>query len=139
MKRIQNKRSFFTAVLTGILAVICLAVTIYQNQAGRFLLAGVIALAWCAVSLYTAFARPDAAELATAAADERDRYIARKSSQAALRLFSYFLDGGCIICLCLYGIFKAPAFLTVAITLCALLVLLFFTVLLTNRYYEKRE
>lgn len=137
MKRIKSRRQMASGIIALVLALLCFAVLFAGYQA-RFLAAGVLALAWSAVSFSLAFSQKGAAEEIAAQADERDIYLAMKSGHMALRILTYTLWGGCLGCLVLYGGLKLPVLLHAAITLCAVQVLLFFITLGTNLYWEKR-
>ena len=137
MKRIKSRRQMAAGIIALILALLCFAVLFAGYQA-RFLAAGVLALAWSAVSFSLAFSQKGAAEEIAAQADERDIYLAMKSGHMALRILTCTLWGGCLGCLVLYGGLKLPVLLHAAITLCAVQVLLFFITLGTNLYWEKR-
>ena len=137
MKRITSRRQMAAGIIALILALLCFAVLFAGYQA-RFLAAGVLALAWSAVSFSLAFSQKGAAEEIAAQADERDIYLAMKSGHMALRILTYTLWGGCLGCLVLYGGLKLPVLLHAAITLCAVQVLLFFITLGANLYWEKR-
>lgn len=137
MKRIKSRRQMAAGIIALILALLCFAVLFAGYQA-RFLAAGVLALAWSAVSFSLAFSQKGAAEEIAAQADERDIYLAMKSGHTALRILTYTLWGGCLGSLVLYGGLKLPVLLHAAITLCAVQVLLFFITLGTNLYWEKR-
>ena len=137
MKRIKSRRQMAAGIIALILALLCFAVLFAWYQA-RFLAAGVLALAWSAVSFSLAFSQKGAAEEIAAQADERDIYLTMKSGHTALRILTYTLWGGCLGCLVLYGGLKLPVLLHAAITLCAVQVLLFFITLGANLYWEKR-
>lgn len=137
MKRIKSRRQMAAGIIALILALLCFAVLFAGYQA-RFLAAGVLALAWSAVSFSLAFSQKGAAEEIAAQADERDIYLTMKSGHTALRILTYTLWGGCLGCLVLYGGLKLPVLLHAAITLCAVQVLLFFITLGANLYWEKR-
>lgn len=137
MKRIKSRRQMAAGIIALVLALLCFAVLLAGYQA-RFLAAGVLALAWSAISFSLAFSQKGAAEEIAAQADERDIYLAMKSGHMALRILTYTLWGGCLGCLVLYGGLKLPVLLHAAITLCAVQVLLFFITLGTNLYWEKR-
>ena len=137
MKRIKSRRQMASGIIALVLALLCFAVLFAGYQA-RFLAAGVLALAWSAVSFSLAFSQKGAAEEIAAQADERDIYLAMKSGHMALRILTYTLWGGCLGSLVLYGGLKLPVLLHAAITLCAVQVLLFFITLGTNLYWEKR-
>ena len=137
MKRIKSRRQMASGIIALVLALLCFAVLFAGYQA-RFLAAGVLALAWSAVSFSLAFSQKGAAEEIAAQADERDIYLSMKSGHMALRILTYTLWGGCLGCLVLYGGLKLPVLLHAAITLCAVQVLLFFITLGTTLYWEKR-
>ena len=137
MKRIKSRRQMASGIIALVLALLCFAVLFAGYQA-RFLAAGVLALAWSAVSFSLAFSQKGAAEEIAAQADERDIYLTMKSGHTALRILTYTLWGGCLGCLVLYGGLKLPVLLHAAITLCAVQVLLFFITLGANLYWEKR-
>ena len=137
MKRIKSRRQMASGIIALVLALLCFAVLFAGYQA-RFLAAGVLALAWSAVSFSLAFSQKGAAEEIAAQADERDIYLSMKSGHMALRILTYTLWGGCLGCLVLYGGLKLPVLLHAAITLCAVQVLLFFITLGANLYWEKR-
>lgn len=137
MKRIKSRRQMASGIIALVLALLCFAVLFAGYQA-RFLAAGVLALAWSAISFSLAFSQKGAAEEIAAQADERDIYLSMKSGHMALRILTYTLWGGCLGSLVLYGGLKLPVLLHAAITLCAVQVLLFFITLGANLYWEKR-
>lgn len=109
-----------------------------QGRETRFLLSAGLALVWGLVQLYEAFHTKGAAELAAALADERDHYLAAKSSQRALRIFSCLLLAACFALLFSYGLWKRPELLGALAALCAAAAVLFVLLLCVNIYYEKR-
>ena len=129
MKRIKSRRQMAAGIIALVLALLCFAVLLLAGYQARFLAAGVLALAWSAVSFSLAFSQKGTAEEIAAQADERDIYLAMKSGHTALRILTYTLWGGCLGCLVLYGGLKLPVLLHAAITLCAVQVLLFFITL----------
>ena len=111
---------------------------LFAGAGDRFLLSAGLALVWGLVQLYEAFHTKGAAELAAALADERDHYLAAKSSQRALRIFSCLLLAACFALLFSYGLWKRPELLGALAALCAAAVVLFVLLLCVNIYYEKR-
>ena len=136
--KLTNKRSLALAVLSLVLLAASLAVYFLQGREIRFLLSAGLALVWGLVQLYEAFHTKGAAELAAALADERDHYLAAKSSQRALRIFSCLLLAACFAVLFSYGLWKRPELLGALAALCAAAVVLFVLLLGVNIYYEKR-
>ena len=133
-----NKRSLALAALSLVLLAASLAAYFLQGRETRFLLSAGLALVWGLVQLYEAFHTKGAAELAAALADERDHYLAAKSSQRALRIFSCLLLAACFALLFSYGLWKRPELLGALAALCAAAVVLFVLLLGVNIYYEKR-
>lgn len=133
-----NKRSLALAALSLVLLAASLAAYFLQGREIRFLLSAGLALVWGLVQLYEAFHTKGAAELAAALADERDHYLAAKSSQRALRIFSSLLLAACFALLFSYGLWKRPELLGALAALCAAAVVLFVLLLGVNIYYEKR-
>ena len=133
-----NKRSLALAALSLVLLAASLAAYFLQGREIRFLLSAGLALVWGLVQLYEAFHTKGAAELAAALADERDHYLAAKSSQRALRIFSCLLLAACFALLFSYGLWKRPELLGALAALCAAAVVLFVLLLGVNIYYEKR-
>ena len=141
MKKIKNKRQFFTGTLAMVLAALCLmlvAVDITEGQDGKFVVSGAVFLILSASSFYWAFREKGLAEEIQGNVDERDRMVAMKSCQTMVQIMECILLGGCAICLVLYGATKLIGLLIVAITLCMVLVTMFTAILLVNGYYEKR-
>lgn len=137
MKRVKSRRQMAAGIIALVLALLCFAMLLAGYQA-RFLAAGVLALAWSAVSFSLAFSQKGAAEKIAAQADERDIYLAMKSGHTALRVLAYALWGGCLASLVLYGGLRLPVLLHIAVTLCAVQILLFLITLGANLYWEKR-
>ena len=136
--KLTNKCSLALAVLSLVLLAASLAAYFLQGREIRFLLSAGLALVWGLVQLYEAFHTKGAAELAAALADERDHYLAAKSSQRALRIFSCLLLAACFALLFSYGLWKRPELLGALAALCAAAVVLFVLLLGVNIYYEKR-
>ena len=137
MNQIKNKRAFATGVIATIAALICVGIIMTQGAQPRFVISLIILIAWSMVSYFTAFTKKGVAEQASEYADERDRYIAQRSSHMTLLISNYLLFGGCFLGLLLYGIFKNTLFLTVAVTLCSVLVVI--VLICTNIWFEKRS
>ncbi|MBE3591706.1 MAG: hypothetical protein IMW84_02135 [Thermoanaerobacter sp.] len=72
-------------------------------------------------------------------ADERDLYIVMKSTQSTLK----FMNNICLVFgvffLMLYSITNNLLFMIVGLTLFALIVIMFITLLITQSYYEKNS
>ena len=72
MKRIKSRRQMAAGIIALVLALLCFAVLLLAGYQARFLAAGVLALAWSAVSFSLAFSHKGPAEEIAAQADERD-------------------------------------------------------------------
>ncbi|MBU8984288.1 hypothetical protein [Bifidobacterium bifidum] len=55
MKRINNVRSLVTAIVVLILGIACLGIAAFCGMATRFLIAGIVLLAWSAIDFFFAF------------------------------------------------------------------------------------
>lgn len=139
MKKIKNTRSFITGIITTILATVCFIATLLNNGEIRFLVAGIFLLAWSVVSYSFAFSKKGLPESILGCVDERDLYIAMKSGKVTLQIINYLLCGACLISTVLYGISRLPVFIIVAITLCAVLIMLFIIMMGVNIHYEKHD
>lgn len=139
MNQIKNKRAFATGVIATIAALICVGIIMAQGTQPRFVISLIILIAWSVISYFAAFTKKGVVEQAYEYADERDRYIAQRSSHMTLLISNYLLFGGCILGLLLYGIFKNTLFLTAAVTLCSVLVVMFIVLICANIWFEKRS
>ncbi len=139
MKRIKNKRSFFTGVITIVIAGVCFGTLLFSSFEPRLLIAGMIALAWSISSFILAFSQKGIVEELETVADERDKHIAMKSGHKTLQIINYVLCACCVVSLVLYGVFRLSVFISIATTLCCVLLLLFITMLCVNTYYEKHN
>ena len=70
--------------------------------------------------------------------DERDRLVAMRSCQITLQVMNGLLFGGAMTALLCYAITRRALFQTVGITLCAVILTLFFVTMAANRYFERR-
>ncbi len=139
MKHIKNMKGFVTGITALVAAVLCFGTAMIGKLETRLIIAGVILISWSAISLFTAFTKKGTAENFLKLTDERDRLIVLKSSNTTLKIVNYLMGAACFISLCLYGIFKNSMYLTIAITLCGCLVVMFLTMLLADTYYNRRE
>ena len=103
------------------------------------LILGIVPLAWSAIDFFFAFTQSSIDSQAEKVTDERDRYIAMKSSRKVLLITNYVIGAACFIAMFLFAVFKWEQLLTVTITLCAVLFLMLFVVIGRNSYYEKHE
>lgn len=139
MKRIKNMKSFVTAIILLILGGVCFGIIVLRGMETRLLIAGIALLAWSAVNFFFAFTKLSVEKQAEKVTDERDKYITMKSGRKALLITNYLISAACFINVFLFAIFKWGQLITVTITLCAVLFLMFFVMLACNIYYEKHD
>ena len=140
MKRIKSKRHAALAAACLCLAGFCLAVQLAGRQAQpRYLTATLLLLALATANGLRAAARPGELEGAVQQTDERDHLLTLLASRTALGLLNALLTTGCLAALMLYGVFRRPELLAVGLTLCAVLVLLFFLILAASLYHERHS
>ena len=139
MKRIENVRSFVTAIIALVLGGVCFGIIAFRGMETGLLIAGIILLAWSAINFFSAFTKLSLDKQAEIVTDERDKYITMKSSRKALLITNYLIGAACFISVFLYGILKWEQLVTVAITLCAVLALMFLVIIICNVYYEKHD
>lgn len=110
----------------------------FKDQDGRLLAAAFIVLVWAMTELYQAFHKGPIEERVSGQADERDIYLAMKSSRTALGIFNKVLLLVSIVSFWVYSRFDVEFLLPMAVTLCGVELLLFLLLLGVNVYYEKR-
>lgn len=136
--KIKSERNFVIGIISTILAVVCLTVLLIEFE-WRFLIVEILLVVLASINYAIAFSRKGTLEQLADSVDERDVYIAMKSSRSALKLLSYILCTGCFVCLVLYVAFKAQIFFIISLTLCVVLCIMFVVMLLTNIHYEKHS
>lgn len=72
-------------------------------------------------------------------ADERDVYLAMKSSRTAMMIFNKSLFLASVLAFWVYARFGVAFLLPVAVTLAAAVLFLFLLLLGVNLYYERRD
>lgn len=87
-------RSFVTAIVVLILGIACLGIAAFRGMETRFLIAGIVPLAWSAIDFFFAFTQSSIDSQAEKVTDERDRYIAMKSGRKALLITNYVIGAG---------------------------------------------
>ena len=125
-------------IICLVLAVICLAVGAAGGSAPKYLISAVLLLALGAVNFHGALKGGAEQELLRWT-DERDRLVAMRSCQITLQVMNGLLFGGAMTALLCYAITRRALFQTVGITLCAVILTLFFVTMAANRYFERRR
>ena len=138
MKRIKNKFNFVLAcVMTGV-ALFCVGYYLFVERDSRLLAAAFVVAVWAVVDFYDGFHRQPIEERVSSPADERDVYLAMKSSRTAMGIFNKCLFIASVLCFWFYSRWEIAFLLPVAVTLCAAVFFLFVLLLCVNLYYEKR-
>ena len=138
MKRVKSKYNFVLACVMAACTVLFWVVYCFRGQELRFLLSGFVTFAWGVVSVYDAFHKKPIDERVAGLADERDVYLAMKSSRAAMMIFNKSLFLASVLAFWVYARFGVAFLLPVAVTLAAAVLFLFLLLLGVNLYYEKR-
>ena len=130
--KVKNIRHLMLGIICLVLAVICLAVGAAGGSAPKYLISAVLMLALGAVNFH------GAEQELLRWTDERDRLVAMRSCQITLQVMNGLLFGGAMTALLCYAITRRALFQTVGITLCAVILTLFFVTMAANRYFERR-
>ena len=129
--KVKNIRHLMLGIICLVLAVICLAVGAAGGSAPKYLISAVLLLALGAL-------KGGAEQELLRWTDERDRLVAMRSCQITLQVMNGLLFGGAMTALLCYAITRRALFQTVGITLCAVILTLFFVTMAANRYFERR-
>ena len=100
--------------------------------------AAFVVAVWAVTDFYDAFHKKPIDERVAGQGDERDVYLAMKSSRAAMRIFNKSLFLASVLAFWVYARFGVAFLLPVAVTLAAAVLFLFLLLLGVNLYYEKR-
>ena len=136
--KIRHYRHFFTGLLCWVLAAGAVLLSLIQGASLRHLIGAAILAALGAVELWFAFSPKNMEEEIGIKADERALFIATKSGHMALRILNGLLFAGAILALLGYGFTRENQWMTVALTLCAVVIVMFLVLLAVNCYYEKK-
>jgi len=136
--KIKNKQALFIGIMASVLAIICLAA--YMNfYEQKFLISCLLFTTLSTVNSIKAFNKKGILEEVVESADERDLYLAMKTSHLVIKSLNYTICFFTFIFLILYAIWKHEYFFIVAVTLSLVLVLIFIVYLIVNIYLEKQE
>ena len=136
--KVRDKRGFITAIISTILAIVCIAVFLgYKEQ--RYMISFFILIAFSTLNFVRAFSKDGILEELEENADERDLYLTMKSSHLVVKIMNYTIFTCTIIFLLLYGIMKHSYYIVIATTLCSVLILMTLVFLAVNIYLEKHE
>lgn len=138
MKRIENKFNFVLACLMAAAGLFALGYYLFCDRDPRLLAAIFVVLVWAVTDFYDAFHKKPIEERVAGQADERDVYLAMKSSRTAMMIFNKSLFLASVLAFWVYARFGVAFLLPVAVTLAAAVLFLFLLLLGVNLYYEKR-
>ena len=143
MKKIENKFNFALACLMAAVAVACLVVYFLAALWGKgkdpaLLAAAFVVVVGAVTDFYDAFHKKPIEERVAGQADERDVYLAMKSSRTAMRIFNKCLILSSVAAFWGNARFDLAFLLPVAVTLAGAVLFLFLLLLCVNLYYEKR-
>lgn len=132
--KIYRRRNFAAGILCLLLAVGCGVLMIREGFQVKLLVSLTLLLFLGGVDIAWSLSR----EARLPRADERDRKISEKSAWGAYLL----LTNGCFFVslplLVIYGFFRMPVVLAVALTLDCVVLAAFVLLIGTNLYYERR-
>ena len=138
MKRVKSKYSLILACVMAACTVLFWVVYCFRGQELRFLLSGFVTFAWGVVSVYDAFHKKPIEERVGGQGDERDVFLAMKSSRTAMGIFNKVLFLASVLSLWGFAKFDLAFLLPVGVTLSGAVLFLFLLLLCVNLYYEKR-
>ena len=125
-------------IFMAVMCSVCLVAYFVKDQDIRLLAAGLIVLVWAVTEFYEAFHKGPIEERVSGHADERDIYLAMKSSRTAMSIFNKVLLLVSIVSFWVYARLDVEFLLPIAVTLCGVELFLFLLLLCVNIYYEKR-
>lgn len=136
---IKNRRSFFRAILYLVLSLILMGAVIIKGFSFKVMILELVTIIMSLISFINSFSKEGIEEEIIKEADERDLYNGMRSAQITLKTTNEICYIGTIAFLAIYGITKIEFFLTVAITLCSVIILMFVALFTTNGYFEKNN
>lgn len=136
-KRVKNVQNLIVSSAMFLVGLVALGAYFFKSQEFRLLVTAFIAFVWALVDFYDAFHGSPIEERVAGEADERDVYIAMKSSRTAMSIFNKLLFIASVLCFWIYARCEVAWLLPVAATLCAAVLVLFVLLLCVNLYYER--
>ncbi|CCX36736.1 putative uncharacterized protein [Clostridium sp. CAG:1013] len=136
--KVRSPMNLVMGIFMAVMCSVCLVAYFVKDQDIRLLAAGFIVLVWAVTEFYEAFHKGPIEERVSGQADERDIYLAMKSSRTAMSIFNKVLLLVSIVSFWVYSRFDVEFLLPMAVTLCGVELFLFLLLLCVNIYYEKR-
>jgi hypothetical protein len=136
--KVRSPMNLVMGIFMAVMCSVCFVAYFLKDQDIRLLAAGFIVLVWAVTEFYEAFHKGPIEERVSGQADERDIYLAMKSSRTAMSIFNKVLLLVSIVSFWVYSRFDVEFLLPMAVTLCGVELFLFLLLLCVNIYYEKR-
>ena len=136
--KIRHYRPFFTGLFCWALAAGVVLLALIQGPSLRHAVGAVVVAALGALEFRFAFSRKSVEEEIGVKVDERALFIATQSGHTTLRIVNGLLFAGAMLALLGYGFTKDALWMAAALTLCAVVLLMFVILLAANRHYEKK-
>ena len=137
--KIKHYRPFFTGLLCWVLAAAVAVFSLVQQIVSpRHLAGAAILVSLGAVEMWFAFSRKSLEEEVQGKVDERQLLIATQSGHLTLRAMNVLTFLGMIASLLGYAFTRDERWITVTITLCCVIIVMFLVLLAANRHYERK-
>ena len=136
--KIQHYRPFVTGLFCWALAAGAVLLSLVQGASLRHLIGAAILAALGAVEFWFACSQKSMEEEMGVKVDERALFIAVKSGHLTLRIVNGLLFAGAVLALAGYGFTRDEVWMAAALTLCAVVVVMFLVLLAVSRYYERK-
>ena len=138
MKRIKHPGNFLLACVMAAVCLLCLGVCLFFRVDRELLAVAFITAVWAVTDFYEAFHTKPIEERVGGQGDERDVFLAMKSSRTAMSIFNKVLVSASVLSLWGYAKLDLAFLLPVGVTLCGAVLFLFLLLLCVNLYYQKR-
>lgn len=136
--KIKNRRGFAAGIITFLLGMASIIFYVISKEQ-RFFISSILLIVFSLTNLNNAFTKKGILEELEDTADERDLYVAMRTSHVLLKITNYVLCTFTFLFLIAYSAWKASSFLIISMTLCAVTVFIFIAFLCINIYFEKNE
>lgn len=136
--KIYHYRPFFTGLLCLALAVGCAALGAVYGLEARHIVGLLILLAMAGISFRFAFAPKGLVDEIQGEVDERALFIATKSGHRTIQIMNALSFTAAMLAFLAYGFTRWAVWMTVGVTLCGVLVMMFVVLLAVNCYYERK-
>jgi len=137
--KIKSIRHFITGILCAILSSISLGVLFINGFSLKYFVSAILLILFSLISFIYSFSVKGLEEEIRESIDERDSFVTMKSGHKTLQIANWLFYSIVMILISLYGFTKFYVFLISAMTLCAVIAILFILMIIVNLYYEKHE